>query len=133
MDLKELGLKFGLGYLMSRSTGTSQKTAVVDSLFGSLISQAKEDVTGFTPEIADVTQAVVADLVLGRETSLSDAKVNTEEKVKTFDKLIHDPEVGLTEKGVQEEIELLKQGIDEAVSTLSRLEQLQAGVLRRNT
>lgn len=135
MDLKALGLRFALGYLMSRAAGNSQKNAAVDSLFGSTIAQAEEDITGFTPEIAEVTTLVVEDLISGRRAQATgvishDKSINRHE-VDVFNDNVHNSEVGLTLPEVEAEVAQIKDGLDEAVSTLSRLERLQAGVLKK--
>lgn len=135
MNLKALGLRFALGYLMSRSSGSSQEDAAVDSLLGSTIAQAKEDVTGFTHDIADVTELIVSDLVAGRRTKTTGVispNLHLDElEVDTMVDQVNNPDVGLTAFEVSQEVELIKEGLDQAVDQLTRLERLQAGVLRR--
>lgn len=136
MDLKELGLRFAMGYLFARSSGASQKDAAVDSLFSSTIAQAREDVTGFTPEIAEVTTMMVNDLVTARRArqqaaSLVGVPVDSTNEEVVADQ-VADPTVGVTQQEVAVETQQLIDGINEAAAVISRLEQLQAGILRRN-
>ena len=135
MDLKALGLRFALGYLMSRAKGESQKNSAVDSLLGSTIAQAGEDISAFTPEMADVTSQVVADIVQGRRArktaSLSPLKA-TQLDIRHEIEEVNNPEVGLTEDEIINEVAALQAGIDEAVDQLRRLNRLKAGVIKRD-
>ena len=136
MNLKELGMRFALSYLMSRSTGASQKDSAVDSLIGSTIAQAREDITGFTPEVADVTTQVVSDLVAGKRANTTHARIGEiptappDEVLATSDK-VTDPSVGLTEQELTDEVMQLQEGVSEAYSKMLDLDRLKAGVLRR--
>ena len=135
MDLKALGLRFALGYLMSRAKGESKENSAVDSLLGSTIAQAGEDISGFTPEMADVTTKVVADVVQGRRArktaNLSPLKA-TELDIRHEIEEINNPEVGLTENEIVDEVACLQAGIDEAVDAIRKLEKLKAGVIKRD-
>lgn len=138
MNLKELGLRFALGYLFSRASGRSQGDAAVDSLVGSTIAQAQEDVTGFTPEIAEVTSLMANDLVLARRAR--DAQsidpnvvVNPDpNEVAMVTTQVTDPSIGVTSTQVVDEVSEIVDGFSEAVSIVTRLERLQAGILRRD-
>ena len=138
MDLKQLGLRFGLSYLMSRASGQSQKSSAIDSLLGSTIAQASEDVTGFTPEIAEVTTLVVDDLIKGRTARvnnevLPDNPVPPAREIEVLAAQVSDPALGLTSDELLDEVTELSSGINEAYDMMLRLERLQAGILRRNS
>ena len=129
-------MRFALSYLMSRASGVNQKDSAVDSLIGSTIAQAREDITGFTPEVADVTTQVVADLVAGKRANMTHARIGEiptappDEVLATSDR-VTDPSVGLTEQELTNEVTELQEGINDAYNRMLDLDRLKAGVLRR--
>lgn len=135
MNLKALGLKLGLNYLLGRASGDSKKDSILSSLLGSAISQAEEDISGFTPEIKNITTQVVTDLVHGRRAknnaSLQVLSASDSDLAEAMNAAAN-PETGLTVQEAAKEIQELQQGLLGAVSTLSRLEQLKAGVIKRD-
>lgn len=135
MNLKALGLKLGLNYLLGRASGDSKEDSILSSLLGSAISQAEEDISGFTPQVKDVVTQVVTDLVQGRRAkknaSLQVLSANNADLEQAMDDAANS-EVGLTTQEAAREIQELQEGLLGAVSTLSRLEQLKAGVIKRD-
>lgn len=137
MDLKELGMRFALGYLMNRASGASVKRAAIDSSIGSTIAQAREDITGFTPEVADVTTQVVSDLVAAKrakELELPVAAVPdvNDGDVENLKSQVTDGRVGVSGEQLEKEVTELHEGITEGYRKLLDLERLKAGVLKRD-
>lgn len=137
MELKELGMRFMMSYLMSRASGTDRKEAATDSLIGSTLAQAREDITGFTPEIADVTTQVVSDLVVGHRAKQQNVRLGELPTIESSDinavtDLITDPSVGINQKQITEEVQDFQSGVSEAFNRVLDLDRLKAGVIKRD-
>lgn len=136
MNLKELGKRFAMSYLLGRASGGNKKDSAVDALLGSTISQAGEDISGFTPEAAGLANQVMKDVVQGKrarkQATLKPLEATVEEVQELKDQVTN-PEEGLSRYELEQEVRELQAGVTDGYMEVLKLETLLAGVLKRKS